>query len=798
MKSRLAKAFQLPFLPLWLAPLILVSPVLLTGKALFWGTPYLQFVPWRVLAWESIRNGQLPLWNPYNGMGAPLLANYQSALLYPPNWILLVFQAIGGTGLQAWGQALLVYVHWVWAGLGMALLLRLYRVQPLGQSVGGLAYALSAYLVARASFLSMNAVLAWIPWVVLFTSRIAGPDQRSDLKQRGLFEQVVPLAISLAFMLLAGHAQLSWYTIIFATIWLEFWSWKRGGWQDVVASTAKFSIAGVIAIGIAAIQLIPTAEYLLQSQRATAVDYQYAANYSFWPWHLLTLVVPWFFGTPASGDYWYAAYYWEDAIYIGLLPLILAIAASISLLKKRAPTWIDGPSASSLRRTIILFLIMLPVVILIALGSFTPIYPFLYRYLPTFSMFQAPTRWMILVVLALSILAGIGVQLWHRPEKRGLYWTRLATAGAVAVMVGAVIAWIFMGGITPTFIKATALAGIFGVGIGSLTLLAPTKDTPKRSISFWEWGVVSLVAIDLIVVNWGMNPGIPLSFYQQPPTPKQNLAQLTDGHRVYISKSDEEAIKYDRYFQVKTFTPAYAWVEFKSDILANANIYSGIRSANNYDPLVPGIYANWQTVLDKATEGQKVAMLQWMDVGALAVSDRSSPTGMRWEAINGASRLRWAGCADMAVTQEDAWRKFSTLLSSSSVPIVTNTIVLEGIGSESTNLCQTDSSTKLVIIEENTEELIIDVQANQGGWLVLSDMWYPGWRVLVDGISTPLLRANTVFRSVAVPSGTHTVSLKYQPLSFTLGAIITSFSIISLTGWSILQKRRRVSKSRIS
>ena len=79
---------RLPWILVTLGPLILFGPMLIRGEALFWGTPLLQFVPWRQFALNSIRQGHLPLWNPMLGMGAPLLANYQSALLYPPNILL--------------------------------------------------------------------------------------------------------------------------------------------------------------------------------------------------------------------------------------------------------------------------------------------------------------------------------------------------------------------------------------------------------------------------------------------------------------------------------------------------------------------------------------------------------------------------------------------------------------------------------------------------------------------------------------------------------------------------------------
>ena len=89
------------YLPIVLAPVILFSPVWLSGNVLFWGTPFLQFMPWRELGWSMIQKGQLPLWNPYLGMGAPLAANLQSAFYYPPNWLLFALDSIGGPGLMA-------------------------------------------------------------------------------------------------------------------------------------------------------------------------------------------------------------------------------------------------------------------------------------------------------------------------------------------------------------------------------------------------------------------------------------------------------------------------------------------------------------------------------------------------------------------------------------------------------------------------------------------------------------------------------------------------------------------------
>src|SRR5574341_645830 len=217
-------------LVLLLGPFILLAPVWLTGKALFWGTVSLQFMPWRAYAWEILRSGHLPLWNPLNGMGAPLLANYQSALAYPPNWLYFMLDAIGGIGWTAWGQAILVAAHLAWAGLGMALLARRLGLNELAQTVCGLAFGMSEYIVARSGFLSINAATAWLPWVILCIQSldlgnptgVAGKDipdvsknQPRWVRIRAQFSffarevrRVRWLVACLAMQFLAGHAQI--------------------------------------------------------------------------------------------------------------------------------------------------------------------------------------------------------------------------------------------------------------------------------------------------------------------------------------------------------------------------------------------------------------------------------------------------------------------------------------------------------------------------------------------------------------------------------------------------------------
>ena len=91
------------------------------------------------------------------------------------------------------------------------------------------------------------------------------------------------------------------------------------------------------------------------------------------------------------------------------------------------------------------------------------------------------------------------------------------------------------------------------------------------------------------------------------------------------------------------------------------------------------------------------------------------------------------------------------------------------------------------LISETPNELVIQVAAERAGWLGVADVWYPGWVVEVDGVAAPVLRANYLFRGVAVPAGAHQVRLAYRPMSFYLGA---GLSALAWAIWLWLWRRR--------
>ncbi|MCV0399660.1 MAG: YfhO family protein [Nitrosarchaeum sp.] len=93
------------------------------------------------------------------------------------------------------------------------------------------------------------------------------------------------------------------------------------------------------------------------------------------------------------------------------------------------------------------------------------------------------------------------------------------------------------------------------------------------------------------------------------------------------------------------------------------------------------------------------------------------------------------------------------------------------------------------IVEFNENHITIETFSENDSILVLTDVFYPGWMVSVDGNTSEILRANGLVRAVVVPSGYHTVDFNYTPNSFWLGVLISSVTLVFLTGIFIYSRK---------
>ena len=124
----------------------------------------MQFYPWRELAFTQILHGQLPLWNPYNGLGTPLFANYQSALAYPFTWIIFVFFIFDKLNGLIWGHLFVNILHLSLAGIGILKIGEEKGYSLQASIISALSFSFGGYLLARFGFFSMIWAAAWFPW----------------------------------------------------------------------------------------------------------------------------------------------------------------------------------------------------------------------------------------------------------------------------------------------------------------------------------------------------------------------------------------------------------------------------------------------------------------------------------------------------------------------------------------------------------------------------------------------------------------------------------------------------------
>ena len=750
--------FNNPRLLILITPFILLAPVWLTGKALYWGTPSTQFVPWWWQAFEILRSGQFPLWNPNLGMGAPLLANYQSGLLYPPNWVYLLLAAVGGLPLMAWGQSLLVATHLAWAGWGMARLVRRLGLPVLSQTIGGLAFGLSGYLVARAHFLSITSTVAWMPWILLGAyDLVHGPNRRHLYK----------FALLLALQWLAGHAQTAWYTALFTVAWLLFWIWQSSqfAWPKLRRLLPWLVGTGLLAFALAAVQLLPTAEYLLQSSRAAQVDPQLAFAYSFWPWRFVTLLAPNFFGSPAVGNFWGFGNYWEDALYVGLLPLALALSTLVILRRAGKET--------ALKQFLIISILSS---FLLALGSRTPIFPFLYSYIPTFDLFQAPTRFTLIAIFCLPLLAAFAASHWQRPQGSALYWSRLAVAAALAFLLAALWAGQLVPSRIPaTFVSSTAVLGVLALGLSLLNLRAPeSNQLPSQA---WQAGVALFLALDLLWAGWGLNPSVELDFYASSfdASFSSNQKFTASDSRLYMPRAVENQQKFERFFRFDTFSVHGSETQIRAIQLPNSNLLDGVASANNFDPLLTARYQNWIDALEAAPEQGQASMLARMSVGLIENVDPESNL-VTFTQVAYLPRVRWLPCAYIVSTPDTALNLVSV------GDLSPDETVVEIPDSPVDEICIADNPqpARLTWIESSPNKLRIAVEAPSSGWLILSDAYYPGWQAEIDGQQVEIYPAESLFRAVQLPSGNYVLEMDYRPLSFRIGIVLSFLALTAI------------------
>ena len=758
--------------------MVLITPFLLfllpwiQNQSLFWGVSSLQFLPWRSLALQSVLNGEIPLWNPYVGAGAPLLANYQLAFFYPPNWIQLPFFMQWDNPGIAMSYNLLIPLHLAWAGLGMYFLLKEFKCGSFARAVGAIAFSLCSYLFARLSFISIIWTAAWLPWVMYGTNRFVVSLLASPINFRKVWLNFLLLGGAVWMLLLAGHAQTAWYTLLIAITWGTVLGFSLKKWKGGLISLTGIGGAFLMAGLAAAIQLVPTLEFLIQSQRATSIPFENAMTYSFWPWRLITLPLPDFFGNPGIGTFWGYGNYWEDASYIGIIPLILAGYALVERFRSRDSNSVTGPEIYFFASSSILFFIL-------ALGKNTPIYPFLFRTVPTFDMFQAPARWMILVCFSLVILAGFGAEVWEGNfigNKRATY---LFLVLSLAAGLSGFLAASLIPTVPQTMSWSLIRLGILG-SVASLVILIAGRITNKQANLLIASGILLITCTDLLSNNFLLNPFASSNLYAS--TVKPSDSPIMDK-RTFIPSSDEYDLKFTRFFRTHDFRPIENWEHLRIVDLPDINILNQRSYLNNFDPMIP---AGFQTIMESINYLPADSGMDWLrvlNVDKIEEIDISSPMGIKFTKIADSHYFHSFSC--QTNHRETILPSNSESLITSlqpEEPVIINSRTREVIATN----CVPTSNFQIQSASGSNNILRVEYSTIQDSFVELATTWYPGWTAEVDGIQTEVFQANGVLNAIYLPEGTHTLTLEFDPQSFKIGLAITIFTLAIVTTVSLI------------
>ncbi|MGC8878689.1 MAG: YfhO family protein [Anaerolineae bacterium] len=787
-----------PIVFLILLPLLVFWRLVFAGEVLYWGVPITQFYPWHTLINQALAAGHLPLWTDLLGNGAPLLANHQTAFFYPPNLLMRLLPVEHALGYG-------VVLHILGAGLAAWMWGRTLHLDNLGCSVLALSYALGGYVVGRTQFITIVAAYAWLPLLLALTERL--------IRQRGALG-VVWLAGALSMQFLAGHAQTWFYSLVLLLLYAVYRARS-------VRLLFMILLSIILALGLAAVQVLPTAELALYSQRSGGADWDFAMTYSYWPWRLLTLLAPDLYGNPAMGNYAGYANYWEDHAYIGVLPLILAVLAILrwrghALRPPGMSETADDPHLWGARAPQPFFSALIVLAIVLAMGDHTPLYPLIFRYVPGFGFFQAPSRLMLWFAIGASTLAGIGVHRFYL-SYRVQYGLRLMLAGAVATF-GAV--WMAgRVGLTPPQVYIPALermATLLGLACAVLLLRGRAANDPDIRVvtsplphTAWQVLVVALVGADLAVAAMPLTPTISPNIYHVA-NPAAAMLRSDVPLRLHVDGAYQYDLTFNRYFTFKRFAPAELsyWQSLRTSLLPNLNAVDAIACTGNNEPLVVERWRNLLEHIQLASPSTAERLLQLMNVGF--VLTKTPFPG--WQAVDSLPHLYrlpaplprvWL--VERSQVINDAPQILAQLMEPEFDPRVS--VLLETplpLSTPSTAQRPMQKATlasffdpSSLSLREEFNRRTIQVTATRPAYLVLAYTYYPGWQATVDGQPVPVVRANYAFMALSLPEGSHEVVLQYRPLSLLWGACISGLTIFMLAGVITCQLQRREKSSSV-
>ena len=336
------------------------------------------FVYWRQFGFEQLRAGHLALRIPQVFSGLPFLGGFEEALLYPPNWILYLTLPLA----KAINFEFALHVFLL--GLFMAMWAEHYKLHPLAVLMAACAamFSRSFFGGIFAGHLPHMDTMTWTPLILLSID---------SLLDRPSAKWVLVGIFAVSMQMLAGYPPAFFDTVVTGAIFAAIGLFRA---PRPLRTVLALSIVGVGATLICAAQLWTGLQATAEGTRHGGTSFAFTTFNSFSYNAFLTAVVPNFFGDGIKFPVWLGA---GPNLFFGLTGLTMAIL---------------GTRAKSLHRSS--WFGTMAVLMLIALGHHTPVFAFLYRFVPGFNLFRQPWRFGFELMLFMAMLSAFGMDAFIR------------------------------------------------------------------------------------------------------------------------------------------------------------------------------------------------------------------------------------------------------------------------------------------------------------------------------------------------------------------------------------------------
>ena len=731
-----------------------------------------QFYPWRFFAESMFAEGQLPLWIPNAFSGAPFVANMQTAIFYPLNAaIFAVFPTTLALGYS-------FFFHIFLAGLFMYLFLRYIKLDRFCAFLSSIIFMYSGFLIAHtyAGHYSIITSVCWLPLTLLLFEMA--------LRKKSLFYGLL-IGIPIGLQLLAGHAQISFYSLIVVGLYFLFRSFlfvkESKDYKRVSKLLLILALALGVGISLAAIQLLPSFELSQHVTRAGGASYEFVTSYSFPPHNLITTILPNFYGNPVEGSYLNVWNYWELCLYIGILALILISFAIYFKRKNKYVLFFTGLAILSL---------------LLAMGKNTSLYWILWKFVPGFDMFRVPARFLFLFTFSASILAGFGFSFLRGKlsvQEREKLWKFIKILIGINILLVFIIGTTYIARDQIIYFAKNIILQSYQVSDHSILSIETLQkiDLVYASIINGLLILLALVIGSIIILTFRIKKIKPLKLKNLNIKP-ENIFKIAVilfilsnlwfyNNSFIITKNSQEIYSEPDYIVfLKDNSEGFRYYDADENILDNFQIIYGIHHINGYDPLMLTNYDQVFTSIHNLSDNQHHPILNLLNVKYILTSTQLNNSGFKLVFDNNDTYIyeneqvlpRAFVIYNVTVSSEaeilqtlktDSFNPIDALLTDKNIDTTTH----NGTGFESVE-----------ITKYSPNEIILKTNLAQPGFLVLSEVFYPEWNVYVDGKQQEIYPAYRALRAISLDAGSHVVKFSYDPSSLMMGFYITLFAII--------------------